>query len=185
MPSFIQTAPPISVFAHDGGNADIPFSGCVPLAASSTNVQEISIRATSGTAASAKALIFASTTTTNNAAATIAITRPLGGTGLVSLAGFRALHILLTADPLTIAETNGTPASRTTTGEWKITAADGTTILFSGKFSITAADQVYSHSVVLPESGILDASPAAVYQLMVNFTTFALATHLQVLSAAP
>ncbi len=181
MPSHIQAASPFNVFAHDGGNAEIPFAACPLLAASSTNVQEISIRATTGTAASAKALIFAGTSTTNNTAATIAITRPLGGSGLVAINNARAVHILLKADPLTVAETNGTPASRTTTGTWKITTTGGTPILYSGQFSITAADQVYSVSLILPPPGIEGASQ----QLMIDFTTFALATHLQVLSAAP
>ena len=183
MSFFIESLPPFSIFPATGGSsgAELSGQGAAEILGSDDNINVISIRATSGTAASTKTLIFTGTSVTNDAAATVVLGRPLGGTGLATLANLEALHVLLTTDPLTAAETLGTAASRTTAGNWKLTDATGTAIWAMGTFSVNAAGQSYSTAHTAQPQIAADAG----LKLTIVFTTFALATHLQVLSAAP
>ena len=169
-----------TTYNTDGvGVAWLPTVATALLTAAGTNVQQISIRATAGTAASSKELHFSATTATNSAAATLSYVRPFGGSGLATLAQLRAIQILLTADPVTTAEIEAaSTATRATSGYWTLTDTTLVTTFAKGVFEIDTAGEAYARTVILPED--LGAS----VKLNFYFTTFALATHLQVLTAA-
>lgn len=188
MSSILKAATPFAIFkdtyeeeATTSPEAALPFAKAYDLS-SSNNINQITIRATSGTAGSSKTINFTGTTATNNAAATITLARPLGGSGLATIANLRGYHILITGDPLTQAELLAglSPDARTCAGYWFLSpSGSGTPVYAYGKFSITAAGQVYS------ATAFHAAAIAANLKLTLNFTTFTLTTQVQILTAAP
>lgn len=107
-----------------GGVASLPIEQSLTLPGTATNVNEITIRAAAGTAATLpNDLLFSGTSTTNDVAATITYARPLGGSGLATMAKLRAIEIRVSADPETTAEIEAGigPLDRTTNGTIDLT----------------------------------------------------------------
>lgn len=167
-------------YAADGALAAVlPHSATTLLAASATNVNHFDIRPTILTETSDLEIILSGATLTDTADCDITATRPLGGTGVATVAHLRAFHFLLVSDPVTTEELDaGVSADRDASLAWTISNAAGSSIFAQGRLEVaTAGDRSFS-------SADLPISYGSDVKIVFEFALFSLGTHLEVLTAA-
>lgn len=153
MPYFLQIDDFISAFTNtynaDGNtNAATPVQITLPLVGTVNHVQKVVLRAAATTTG---AYEISEGAATNGTTATATLTRPLGGSGFCSIAKFRGVQLVVSADEVTSAEVAaGSVASRVSGGYLELLSSPGDEVFFTAPFATAQPGQKSIIGFALP-----------------------------------